>query len=86
MLFIKVKAWLVSLNAIKLRKKIKNNEEKKAKEKKVLLSEISIAEIAITETHTQKHILKTYSSSLLVSRPKVRTKPIESLKGIHLYL
>ena len=52
----------------------------------MLLSEGSIAEIAITETHTQKHILKTYSSSLLVSRPKVRTKTIESLKGIHLYL
>ena len=74
------------LNAIKLRKKIKNSEEKKAKEKKMLLCEGSIAGIVIIETHTQEHILKTYSSSLLVCRPKARTKTVESLKGIHLYL
>lgn len=43
----------------------------------------SFAETFIIKTHTSKHILKAYSSFLLVNRPEIRTKVILSLKAIY---
>ena len=37
-------------------------------------------------TYKHKHILETYFSFLLVSRPGVRTKIIETLMGIHAHI